>query len=1004
MEDDLERAVEIALSSSSDTHVRQQAMTFCEQVKASNNGWQTCLPVFMQERKKRTDNARFFALQVIEDALRYRALELGESSLERMRLALVKWVDTAVQAAGPPDPPFLRNKLAELYALLFVHLYPTTWKGFFTECSILMFGSNQVQPQSNARAVDFFFRVCVAIESEIADVMIVRSQEEVARASLIKDEIRDRDMAKLPPIWFALFAQYRDSDKGIVTLGLKVVAAWASWMDISLIVNEPFMTFLFELLRDASLRNPACEALVGIVSKKMNVNDKLQLISMLNLPNFMSSLESDMENDPDFAENVAKLTNVQCVELSRALSQNKLPAETANVTSMMIFSLVPTVLRFLADDYDETSAAVFPAVNDIITMIRKVGTKEGEPRQILTSLLQAIVLKMKYDDSSEWGDEQDAVEDAEFLELRSKLRAYQDMILGIDYELYLTTIDDLVMSTFSNPRDQDWRQLELAMHELYLFGEALRTGSKDSGMREVAAAQLDRMLTRMMQAEVSAYPHASIQDHFFEIVVRYATFFENRSNELMQALAAFIDSRGLHNKTISVQYRCWYLFSRFIKALGPKLDNVGRQVLEAMQDLLVIDPASTDLSDSDSDLGMSKSSPFDYRLNLFEAVGALVANKSVAEAEQAQLGLAVLDPLFRNIEACVSKGASGDAATIFLQRNIMAIGHFAAGFPSDARGVYKVAPCWHALFEKATEYIMAAFDAQLSSAQVRDATRSAFARLVNLQEQRMSVELPRLIAGMVESSDMTQLAEFMPFLGQLVFKLRPSVFPVLDEALSPLLNKLFTLLNANVQGTDDALELMELRKAYLQFVNSLFTNGLEGVFISEKNQPAFDAFLGSVIHYASDTSDPGTQKVAFGVITQMVRAWCVFTTPPEPVRPGQRDPNGNSESKISSEQVRMPLPGFEDYVKSTLVPLCFEVPSKATFDLRDAQSSQVLSEIAIVIKQIARQLGPEVILQSLVNAGVPQQAADELGKAMKELEPKRFKTVFREFMLQLTRK
>ncbi|ORY79465.1 armadillo-type protein [Protomyces lactucae-debilis] len=1001
MEDDLERAVEIALSQTSDSHVRGQAMAFCEQVKAANNGWQTCLQLFMQGSKRRSDNARFFALQVIDDALRYRAMELGEGTLNQMRLALSKWIAEAVGETGSPDPPFLRNKLAEIYALLFVHLYPTTWTTFFKECTVLMFGSEQVQSTSNARAVDFFFRVCVAIDSEIADVLIVRSQEEAARSVLIKDEIRDRDMTKLPPIWFALFAQYQESDKGIVTLGLKVVAAWVSWMDISLIVNEPFMTFLFGLLRDASLRNPACEALVGIVSKKMNVNDKLQLISMLNLPNVMNSLESDMENDPDFAENVAKLTNVQCVELSRALSQNKLPAETANVTSMMIFSLVPTVLRFLANEYDEISAAVFPAVNDIITMMRKVGVKDTEPRRILTSLLQAVVLKMKYDESSEWGDEQDAVEDAEFLELRSKLRTFQDMILAFDYELYLTTVNDLVMSTFNNPQEQDWRQLELAMYELYLFGETLRTGTKDPAVREVAAAQLDRMLMRMMQADVSIYPHASIQDHFFEIVVRYSNFFDNRPNELMQALGAFIDTRGLHNKTASVQYRCWYLFSRFIKALGAKLGDVGRQVLEAMQDLLVIE-LPEDSNDSDSDLGLSKTGPFEHRLNLFEAVGSLVANKSVAESEQAQLGLAVLEPLFNNIEACVSKAVPGDAAVLFLQRNIMAIGNFAAGFPSDTRGVCKPAACWHPLFEKATGYIMAAFDAQLGSAPVRDATRFAFARLVNLQEQRMAVELPRLIAGMVESSDTTQLAEFMPFLGQLVFKLRPSVFPVLDEALSPLLNKLFTLLNVSVQGTDDAVELMELRKAYLGFVNSIFTNGLESIFISEKNQPAFDAFLNSIIHYASDTSDPSTQKVAFGVLAQMVRAWCLFTLPPEPVRPGQRDPAGNGESKVSAEQVRTPLPGFEDYVKNTLVPLCFEVPSKSSFDLRDAQSSQVLGEIAALIKQIARQLGTDVILQSLVQAGVPQQAADELGTAMKELEPKRFKTLFRQFMIQMT--
>ena len=89
MEDDLERAVEIALRLDSDTNVQQQAMSFCNQLKTSKDGWQTCLNVFTQS-KRRTDNSRFYALQVLEENLRSRSFELGEANMDYMRQVLTK--------------------------------------------------------------------------------------------------------------------------------------------------------------------------------------------------------------------------------------------------------------------------------------------------------------------------------------------------------------------------------------------------------------------------------------------------------------------------------------------------------------------------------------------------------------------------------------------------------------------------------------------------------------------------------------------------------------------------------------------------------------------------------------------------------------------------------------------------------------------------------------------------------------------------------------------------
>lgn len=992
MEDDLERAVEIALQQDSDSNVRQQAMTFCEQLKTSANGWQTCLSLFMQP-ERRTDNARFFSLQVLEDVMRSRSFEVGESSLDLMRQALTKWNNERLLGVSKPDPPFLRNKLAEIYSLLFVHLYTATWQSFFDEFVQLIFGGARITSTSNPRAVDFFFRVCVVIEQEIADVLIVKTQEEAQRSTIIKDEIRARDMAKLPDIWFSLFAQYRNTDKGIVSLGLKVVAAWVSWMDIALIVNEPFMTFLFELLQDSSLRNPACDALVGIVNKKMNVNDKIQLIAMLNLPSLMHTLQGGISEDPDFAENVARLVNVQCVELSRALIREEIPRQSIAPTTARMYDLVPFVLSFLANEYDETSAAVFPAVNDILTMLRKTDKKDDATQNLLASLLRAIVMKMKYDETSEWGEASDAIEDAEFGELRTKLRGYQDMIQGIDFLLYTRTIVELFDTSICDIQKNDWQQLELALYSLFLYGEALRSLRnipKDVALRDQGQNELDKMLSKLVNSDASMFPHPSIQDHFFEIAVRYSTFFEDKPNELMLVLAAFIDHRGLHNPNTSVQHRTWYLFSRFVKLLAAKIGDarIGRQVLDAMQDLLVIEITSSENdSDSDSDTGLTstgKSDPFEHRLFLFEAVGTLVSMKVVAPEQQIQLGNAIMNPLFANIENSVSRGPADKDNRLFLQHNIMAVGRFAEGFPTENR-VKPVGSQWTPLFEKASDYILAAFDAQVLHANIRDATRFAFARIVNIQDSAIATKMPRLVIGMIENSDITQLSEFLPFLGQLVYKLKPAAQPVLDDALTPLLQKIFKLLNSPSEGTDDALNLAELRKAYLMFVLTIFGNDHQSIFVSNQNQPAFQPFINSIVHYASDTEDPTTQKLAFSVLREMLTAWCTYTVAVA------------KSASANAGQARAPLSGFDDFLYSTIIPLCFEVPAKPAFNLKDAATTQVISEIAVVQKSILLVKGSDCIVKYLTGVGLGVSQRDEYRKALEEMDQKRFKTFFKQF-------
>lgn len=136
---------------------------------------------------------------------------------------------------------------------------------------------------------------------------------------------------------------------------------------------------------------------------------------------------------------------------------------------------------------------------------------------------------------------------------------------------------------------------------------------------------------------------------------------------------------------------------------------------------------------------------------------------------------------------------------------------------------------------------------------------------------------------------------------------------IMDELLLPLVKRVFDFLNVAPSGTDEAVLLIDLRKAYLNFITGLFNADVSVVLFSERNIGYFDTILQTILHFAKDNNDPATQKMAFGVFLKMVTAW------------------GASGA----------TPGFSQFVYNEIVPATFTVPMQATFNLSDGQSTLV---------------------------------------------------------------
>lgn len=151
-------------------------------------------------------------------------------------------------------------------------------------------------------------------------------------------------------------------------------------------------------------------------------------------------------------------------------------------------------------------------MTELLTYFRKLTKKGTLPQQYtgtLPPILNAIIKKMEYDETASWGDEDEEADEAEFLELRKRLNILQQNIAAIDEQLYMDTLTNLVATTLSklggNANQINWRELDLALYEMYLFGDLASRNRGLYAKREpssVAAIRLVEMMTRMMESSM----------------------------------------------------------------------------------------------------------------------------------------------------------------------------------------------------------------------------------------------------------------------------------------------------------------------------------------------------------------------------------------------------------------------------------------------------------------------------------------------------------------------
>eukprot|EP01127_Copromyxa_protea_P013884 TRINITY_DN3781_c2_g1_i1.p1 TRINITY_DN3781_c2_g1~~TRINITY_DN3781_c2_g1_i1.p1 ORF type:complete len:482 (+),score=100.92 TRINITY_DN3781_c2_g1_i1:33-1478(+) len=393
--DDLERALTCTLAPDTPYDIRASAQIFLDQVKSSADGWKLCLAKALQTSNQQI---QFYCLQVVQEVIpRYNGLSTEEKV--DLRRALITYLQK-ICSSQEKTSPFVKNKLGQLFALLFKLDFLTTWPTFIDDLLVAVCSADTNKDQHMA-IVDMFLRILHSIDEEVVSLEVVRDRDEQKHNQDIKDKMRENAIPKIVDTWYNLLVTYNNHNE-ILKNVLQNIGDYIQWIDVSLIVSERFLSIFGNLLSNVEVRSDVLHCFYEIVNKGMYPKDKIQMLNLLRLHEFIAGISTEVNDDNalEFLLSVARLINISGGEVMRAMTKlYESDRDAFKFASDLLELYLPLLFKYMAHEDDEISETVAPFTRDyLLQILKKTATLTEAQDQHLTLLLQIIAHKIKYDE------------------------------------------------------------------------------------------------------------------------------------------------------------------------------------------------------------------------------------------------------------------------------------------------------------------------------------------------------------------------------------------------------------------------------------------------------------------------------------------------------------------------------------------------------------------------------------------------------------------------------
>lgn len=444
-------------------------------------------------------------------------------------------------------PPYLDTKAAVVLAYLIRLDFPQFWTNAFDE----------LQQQASPT---MYFRTLVALHENDDD----NSNAHVG-ADQLKDAMRSATPSLPAQLMETLLMHVTAagrSDTILLILALQVIQKFASWIDLSLLLQDRVMTLVFGSLSlssssCATTTNPqvgvaAMTCLQELVARGMDKDSKVALLVETDLLRKLHQSVNLLVVDASPIEvviEVAKLIDATGQELVPTMKQQD--NTTTNLVWPQVMELFFQCLAF--DDID-VSGAVIPLACQLAS------------RQDLSASQQLLTImyrQMKYPVDYQFDYEND--DEAEEEVYRSELRKLYHALVRASPQLCLQFFCQALANLPVPLSSASISEMEAALRLVYHYCEGIRP---PPGLKVVMTNDTFRaVLVALHQSDITDHVHPEVLVLYYDTSVRYYPIFLDQPELLPRVLESLSGKKGLQHAHPRLRSRSCYLLLRLVKSV-----------------------------------------------------------------------------------------------------------------------------------------------------------------------------------------------------------------------------------------------------------------------------------------------------------------------------------------------------------------------------------------------------------------------------------------------------
>ena len=609
----IEQAIAALCDPTQSQQVKQQALQVTESAKTDPYFYKLALQKIYEINLDHPYalNFLFWYLQALTEVMAEQYPNFSQPAKQEIQCFLLSVIDSRQNMLN--FHMSLLNKFALLYVQVIQHDFPTNWPDAFQELINRAYNSEM--------HLRLFLAVLKIFQEEHAEEIGSFSQEELRRSNLLKDAVRERVLVHAAEIWKKVM-ESQNTDLKAATF--TVLASYTEWIPLELTLS--FTNYMTSMINDEKCQIPVLNCLNALAAKKMSPEKKVELVSNLQLVEFISSFnpENFQQLPPDVPKTVAAVVDTlgsvltDCGDFER------------------VQTLLGIALKCLVLDDPSISGVVLPFLGKYIHHLRvKEFLEPPQPiteleRQNINQICFCTVKRCEFPGYFEHVGPENSDEEDQFYQFRKELADLFKRLLHVEAtkEPVLNYLYQHFSDLLSSLEQKSVNQIEAPMFLLFHFGECIQ----DLSTLLTTQTTYSALVKMIFCSGIKNYSHRIILYQYFEVAVRYGVFFECQEHKPLITNVLEPMLRHINNQDPSVSNHSIYMLFRLClkasRAIIPHSDVVITAVIDRL------------------DKGVLSSESSKY---LFKAIGLIVGCKDMDSQQQANCLSQVIQMVMKTV-------------------------------------------------------------------------------------------------------------------------------------------------------------------------------------------------------------------------------------------------------------------------------------------------------------------------------------------------------------------